>query len=108
MYELFVTLHVPVAMLFLGMLFWHCNNYLSSWSYLFTTLGIWLVCYFMRLFYLNWTNPFRMSWLIGDEAAVTIMHENAINPSIQAGTLLRSGGILSFPARSYFPHPSLP
>ena len=75
MYELFVALHVPVAIVFLGMMFWHCNNYLTSWHYLLSTLGIWLLSYFMRLFYLNWTRPGQLSWLIGDEAAVTLMPE---------------------------------
>ncbi|KAF3008804.1 hypothetical protein E8E13_010569 [Curvularia kusanoi] len=91
MYELFVTLHVPVAMVFLGMMFWHCNNYLTSWHYLFSTLGIWLLSYFMRLFYLNWTNPFRLSWLIGDEAAVTLMPENAVKITIPTQTKWRPG-----------------
>ncbi|KAF2464908.1 uncharacterized protein BDR25DRAFT_271145 [Lindgomyces ingoldianus] len=91
MYELFVTLHVPVAIVFLGMIFWHCHNYLTSWNYLFATLGIWLASYLMRLFYLNWTNPFRMSWLIGDEAAVTIMPENAIKITIPTQMKWRPG-----------------
>jgi NAD(P)H-flavin reductase len=91
MYEIFVALHVPVAMVFLGMLFWHCNNYLTSWHYLFSTLGIWLLSYFMRLFYLNWANPFRMSWLIGDEAAVTLMPENAVKITIPTQTKWRPG-----------------
>lgn len=91
MYELFVSLHVPVAIVFLGMMFWHCANYLTSWNYLFATVGIWLFSYLMRLFYLNWTNPFRMSWLIGDEAAVTIMPENAIKVTIPTQMHWRPG-----------------
>lgn len=81
-YELFVTVHVPVSVLLLAMLFWHCNNYLTSWHYLFSTMALWLASYLVRLFYLNWSNPFRMSWLIGEEAAVTIMHEDAIKVTI--------------------------
>ncbi|KAF2017230.1 hypothetical protein BU24DRAFT_432019 [Aaosphaeria arxii CBS 175.79] len=91
MYELFVTLHVPVAIVFLAMLFWHCHNYLTSWHYLFATLAIWLTSYIMRLFYLNWTHPFRMSWLVGDEAAVTIMPENAIKITIPTQKKWRPG-----------------
>jgi hypothetical protein len=91
MYELFVALHVPVAIVFLGTMFWHCNNYLTSWHYLFSTLGIWLLSYLMRLFYLNWANPFRMSWLIGDEAAVTLMPENAIKITIPTQMKWRPG-----------------
>jgi len=91
MYELFVTLHVPVAIVFLGMMFWHCHNYLTSWNYLFATLAIWLSSYLMRLFYLNWAHPLRMSWLIGDEAAVTIMPENAIKVTIPTQMKWRPG-----------------
>jgi NAD(P)H-flavin reductase len=91
MYELFVALHVPVAVVFLGMMFWHCNNYLTSWHYLLSTLGIWLLSYFMRLFYLNWTRPGQLSWLIGDEAAVTLMPENAIKITIPTKMRWRPG-----------------
>ncbi|KAI8934731.1 hypothetical protein NX059_008421 [Plenodomus lindquistii] len=91
MYELFVALHVPVAIVFLGMMFWHCNNYLTSWHYLLSTLAIWLLSYFMRLFYLNWTRPGRLSWLIGDEAAVTLMPENAIKITIPTQMKWRPG-----------------
>lgn len=91
MYELFVALHVPLAILYLGMLFWHCKNYLTSWNYLFATLAIWLVSYAIRLFFLNWTNPWRLSWLIGEEAAVTMMPENAIKVTIPTQVKWRPG-----------------
>ncbi|KAF1851650.1 metalloreductase-like protein transmembrane component [Cucurbitaria berberidis CBS 394.84] len=91
MYELFVALHVPVAIVFLGMMFWHCNNYLTSWHYLLSTVGIWLLSYIMRLFYLNWTRPGRLSWLIGDEAAITLMPENAIKVTIPTQMKWRPG-----------------
>ncbi|KAF2430390.1 metalloreductase-like protein transmembrane component [Tothia fuscella] len=81
-YELFVVVHVPVSMVFLGMMFWHCHNYLTSWRYLFATLAIWLTSYMARLFFLNWTNPFRMAWLIGDESAITVLPENAVKITI--------------------------
>jgi NAD(P)H-flavin reductase len=83
MYELFVTLHVPVSMVYIAMLFWHCKNYITSWSYLYATIAIWASSWALRLvWYLNWTKPMRMSWLIGDECAVTLMPENAIKITI--------------------------
>ncbi|KAB8337006.1 hypothetical protein FH972_021310 [Carpinus fangiana] len=83
MYELFVTLHVPVSIVFLAMLIWHCNNYITSWNYLWATLAIWGVSYIIRLFYLNWANPWRMSsFLIGDEAGVYLLPENAVKVTI--------------------------
>ncbi|KAI9163179.1 Ferric/cupric reductase transmembrane component [Paramyrothecium foliicola] len=81
-YEAFVLLHIPVAAVYIGLLFWHTKNYLMSWSYLYASVGIWALCYFLRLFKLNWTKPWRLSFMVGDEAAVTLMAENAIKVTI--------------------------
>ncbi|KAL8868012.1 MAG: hypothetical protein Q9174_005274, partial [Haloplaca sp. 1 TL-2023] len=91
MYELFVALHVPVSIVFLGMMFWHCHNYLTSWNYLWATAAIWLTSYCVRLFFLNWTHPWRMSWLIGEEAAVTILPENAVKVTVPTQVRWRPG-----------------
>ncbi|KAI9841243.1 MAG: hypothetical protein M1837_000908 [Sclerophora amabilis] len=91
LYEVFVALHVPVAIIYLAMLFWHCNNYLTSWNYLFATLAIWLLSYMTRLFKLNWTNPWQMSWLIGDEASITLLAEDAIKVTIPTQRRWRPG-----------------
>ncbi|KAI9818730.1 MAG: hypothetical protein M1826_001318 [Phylliscum demangeonii] len=82
MYELFVALHVPVAVVFLGMLFWHCHHYLTSWRYLWATVAIWASSYLFRLLKLNWVQPWRRSWLVGDEAAITLLHDHAIRITI--------------------------
>lgn len=79
---MFVIVHVPASIVFLAMMFWHCNNYLTSWNYLFATVAIWLLSYLVRIFYLNWTNPRRVSWLKGDEAGIYLMPENAIKVTI--------------------------
>ena len=91
MYELFVVLHVPAAVVFVAMLFWHCHKYLTSWNYLWATVAIWLSSYLIRLFKLNWTNPWRLSWLIGDEAAINILPENAIRVTIPTQIRWRPG-----------------
>lgn len=81
-YELFVMLHVPVGFIYTGMLFWHTKNYLMSWNYLYVTIAIWALCNIMRFFNLNWIRPWRLSFLVGDEAAVTLMAENCIKVTI--------------------------
>ena len=91
MYELFVVLHVPTSVVFLGMLFWHCHNYLTSWNYLWATSAIWFISYCTRLFFLNWTNPWRASWLIGEEAAITLLPENAVKITIPTQVKWRPG-----------------
>ncbi|MCJ1308580.1 hypothetical protein MMC25_002233 [Agyrium rufum] len=91
MYELFVICHVPVSIVFIGMMFWHCHNYLTSWDYLWATVAVWVLSYIVRLFYLNWTNPRRTSWLIGEEAAVTILPENAVKVTVPTQMKWRPG-----------------
>ncbi|CAK7565381.1 MAG: hypothetical protein SEPTF4163_003297 [Sporothrix epigloea] len=81
-YEAFVLLHIPVGLLYVGLLFWHTKNFLGSWAYLYTTLGIFSVCQIVRLRNLNWTRPWRASFFAGDEAAITLMAENAIKITI--------------------------
>lgn len=81
-YELFVMLHVPVGAVYLALLVWHTKNFLASWSYIWTSIAIWVVCYIMRFFKLNWLKPWQYSFLVGDEAAITLMSENAIKITI--------------------------
>ncbi|KAI0204268.1 ferric reductase like transmembrane component-domain-containing protein [Astrocystis sublimbata] len=81
-YELFITLHIPVGVLYIGVLFWHTKNYLATWDYLFATIAIWVFCYLYRFSKLNWVKPWRSSFLVGDEAAITLMTENAIKITI--------------------------
>jgi predicted ferric reductase len=81
-YEIFALLHAPVGYIYVGVLFWHTKNFLMSWSYLFASVGIIVFCNILRLFKLNWTKPWRMAWLVGDEAAINIMTENAIKITI--------------------------
>ncbi|KAL2069017.1 hypothetical protein VTL71DRAFT_15355 [Oculimacula yallundae] len=90
-YELFVMLHIPVAVAYVALLFWHCKNYLTSWDYLYATVAIWVLSYFVRVFNLNWMKPWRNAWLIGDEAAVTLMSENAIKVTIPTQMTWRPG-----------------
>lgn len=90
-YELFVMLHIPVAVIYVGMLFWHCKNYLNSWDFLYATVAIWVASYCVRVFNLNWMKPWRNAWLIGDEAAVTLMAENAIKVTIPTQMTWRPG-----------------
>ncbi|PFH56725.1 hypothetical protein XA68_16101 [Ophiocordyceps unilateralis] len=92
MFEAFVVLHVPAGIAYVGLLFWHTKNYLLSWSYLYATVAIWAACYLARfLFKLNWSRPGRMSFLVGDEAAITLLADNAIKLTIPTQMRWRPG-----------------
>lgn len=103
-YETFVILHIPAGFVYTGLLFWHTKNYLLSWNYLYATLAIWLICYIMRFFNLNWVRPWRLSFMVGDEAAVTLMAENCIKITIPTQMRWRPGQYvyLRMPAISVF------
>jgi predicted ferric reductase len=90
-YEVFLYLHIPASFVYVGLLFWHCKNYLTSWHYLYSTIAIWCLSYFLRIFNLNWAKPWKMAWLIGDEAAITLMSENCIKVTIPTQMRWRPG-----------------
>ena len=104
MYELFVLLHVPVSIGFLAMMFWHCSNYLTSWSYLWATVGIWVGSLMLRLCYLNWVRFWRPSFMCGEESAITILPENAVKITIPTQMKWRPGQFvyLRMPGISFF------
>ncbi|KAL4912214.1 ferric reductase NAD binding domain-containing protein [Aspergillus aurantiobrunneus] len=91
MYELFLKVHLPVSIIFVAMLIWHTKNYLSSWGYLFSTIAILILSYAVRLPYLNWTNPLRLSFMIGEDSAVTILPQNAIKVTVPTQMRWRPG-----------------
>lgn len=103
-FEVFQLLHVPVGMIYLGVLFWHTKNFLASWDYLWASVGIWVFCYFLRIFNLNWTKPWRYSFMVGDEAAITLMTENAIKITIPTQMKWKPGQYvyLRMPGISFF------
>jgi ferredoxin-NADP reductase len=50
-YEFFVHSHILTGVLFIGLLFWHCANQLTSWHYLYATIAIWFFSLLYRTFY---------------------------------------------------------
>lgn len=105
LYELFVFIHIPVSWIFVAMLFWHTKNFLSSWGYLWATVVILIVTYIIRLFYLNWSNPFRLaSFMIGEESAVTLLPQGAIKVTVPTQMRWRPGQYvyLRMPSIAFF------
>lgn len=47
-YELFLLIHIPVAILFLGYMFVHCQALLTSWRYLWATAALYMLSVFLR------------------------------------------------------------
>ncbi|KAI5851652.1 hypothetical protein DFP73DRAFT_611029 [Morchella snyderi] len=73
-YELFVGTHILSAVLYLAFMFWHCEDLLTSWTYLWTTAALWLASVLLR--FMNTTFhaalPCTLRLLPGDAVMVTI------------------------------------
>lgn len=81
-YETFYWLHWALGAVYLGLCFWHFGGELDSWTYLWATLGIWLISILGRSFYMNhafkvasaWPSSFptQLSILAGDIVRVDV------------------------------------
>jgi len=86
-YEFFVHLHIFAGMGFLGMMFWHCNNMLTSWHYLFAAFAIWVGCLIYRLFFK--TNAIRA--VRGEMAHFTRLSDDGIRITVPTTLRWRAG-----------------
>ncbi|KAI0179551.1 ferric reductase like transmembrane component-domain-containing protein [Hypoxylon sp. FL1284] len=64
-YNFFYRLHVPMYIVYLGLLFWHSDQEKDSWVYLWATLAIWLASCAVRLFYKWQTFSIFRDWFQG-------------------------------------------
>lgn len=81
-YEVFLHVHWPTAIAYLGVLFWHDDQALESWSYLWGTLAVYaaglLYRYFKKTNYLQ----LRGNWFTNDVANITVLPDRAVEVSI--------------------------
>ncbi|KAF8244418.1 hypothetical protein K440DRAFT_14090 [Wilcoxina mikolae CBS 423.85] len=68
-YESFYLVHILLAITYVGLLFWHANNQLDSWVYLWATIALWLASYFARIFWYTRQLNVRNRWLVGAPAS---------------------------------------
>ncbi|KAI1370515.1 ferric reductase like transmembrane component-domain-containing protein [Hypoxylon crocopeplum] len=64
-YNLFYRLHIPMYVVYLGLLFWHSKQEKDSWVYLWATLAIWLASCAVRLFHKWQTFSIFREWFQG-------------------------------------------
>lgn len=88
-YELFVHVHILLAIVYLGLLFWHAGDLGDSWAYLWATLGIFLFQILVRIFGKTSTFQLRGDWF--DQAPVTLtdVGENMVRLELEVQGLWR-------------------
>ncbi|OTB00853.1 hypothetical protein M426DRAFT_323967 [Hypoxylon sp. CI-4A] len=69
-YNFFYRLHIPMYVVYLGLLFWHSEQEKDSWVYLWSTLAIWLASCLVRLFYKWQTFSIFRDWFQGFPARI--------------------------------------
>ncbi|KAL0954202.1 hypothetical protein HGRIS_005330 [Hohenbuehelia grisea] len=76
-YNFFYRLHIPMAVIYLALLFWHANNLQDSWAYLWATIALWLASILGRMFYkLQTFNVGRSPWFMGFPATAQSLPGN--------------------------------
>lgn len=87
-YEIFLGLHWPVAIAYLGILAWHDKGNLQSWRFLWASLGVILTGYCYR--YLYKTNYLRIDsdWYKADRATLKDVGDGATEINIFSSTIL--------------------
>ena len=88
-------------------MFWHAGNLGDSWTYLWVTIGIWLLSIFARVFWYNRASNFRQPyWFQGFDAEVNLLSGNVTKIVIHLvdDILVRPGQhfFLRFPSISPF------
>lgn len=81
-YEYFLHFHWPVAISYLGILYWHDGQALQSWAYLWSTLAVYGAGLLYR--YFGKTNYMRLheNWFINDVANLRARDGNITEISI--------------------------
>ncbi|KAK7035487.1 Ferric/cupric reductase transmembrane component 7 [Paramarasmius palmivorus] len=82
-YEVFVQVHILLAIVYLGLLFWHAGDLGDSWAYLWATLVIWLLQIIIRCFTKTSTFYFSGYWFTQAPVVVTKMKENMIKLELE-------------------------
>ncbi|KAF1817680.1 hypothetical protein P152DRAFT_454252 [Eremomyces bilateralis CBS 781.70] len=72
-YELFVHTHVMAAIVFLGLMYWHCGNLGDSWAYLWATTALWLASILARFFWKMSAFKLTGHWLRGCPTTVRVL-----------------------------------
>jgi predicted ferric reductase len=72
-YESFYAVHIVMAITYLGLLFWHSENLMDSWVYLWATVAIWLASWLARMFWKTQPLNIRNRWFVGAPATLTVL-----------------------------------
>ncbi|RHZ67157.1 uncharacterized protein CDV56_108884 [Aspergillus thermomutatus] len=78
LYEIFVSSHILLAMVFFGLCFWHAGQELDSWNYLWATLALWIVSYLGRIFGRSSAFRLKNQWLSGCPTFVYPLPDNMV------------------------------
>jgi predicted ferric reductase len=62
-----------LAITYLGLLFWHSDNTMDSWAYLWATIAVWLASWLARAFWKTQPLNIRNNWFAGAPATLTVL-----------------------------------
>ncbi|KAF2816241.1 uncharacterized protein BDZ99DRAFT_458126 [Mytilinidion resinicola] len=69
-YNFFYKFHLGLAIVYLGLMFWHAAQEMDSWAYLWATLAVWGASILARVFVRNQQMNIQRQWLSGWPATI--------------------------------------
>lgn len=83
-YESFYYSHIILAIIYLGLLFWHAGDVLDSWTYLWATLALWLCSWIARALWFTQPTNIKNKCLVSSSATLTQLPGQMIRIEILA------------------------
>lgn len=86
-YEVFLHVHWPTGIAYLGLMFWHSENMLYAWSFLWASVAFLLVGYIYRYLYKTNYLQLRNNWFVSDLALCRPVEDEALEITIYSETI---------------------
>jgi predicted ferric reductase len=65
--------HILLAITYVGLIFWHAENIMDSWAYLWATISVWLASWVARAFWKTQPLNIKNTWFAGAPATLTVL-----------------------------------
>uniref|UniRef100_A0A060T4X6 ferric-chelate reductase (NADPH) n=1 Tax=Blastobotrys adeninivorans TaxID=409370 RepID=A0A060T4X6_BLAAD len=86
-YELFLHIHWPIGIAYLGVLWWHDDNALESWGYMWASLAVFGAGLLYRFFQKTNYLQLRGTWFRTDMATLRVLDDSAVEITVFTPTI---------------------
>lgn len=86
-YEIFLHVHWPTGLAYMGLMFWHAEDMLYAWAFLWASVAFLLVGYIYRYLYKTNYLQLRNNWFVTDPALCQPVMDESLEITIYSNTI---------------------